>query len=94
MSSPAINEEAIAKVEAEITEVKAEIKAVEAEIKAATDKEEKTALRADKKDKVDRLKTLDARLTMLLQQGSVSDSGKFPSAFSFSCSFSCSCSCP
>ncbi len=77
----------ITDVKAEITEVKAKIEALEKEIKALKDKDEKTALRSDKKDAVDRLKMLDARLTMLLQQrSSTTDSGK-------SCSCSCSCSC-
>jgi hypothetical protein len=69
----------IEKVEAEITDVKANIKELQVEIKASKDRDEKTALRSDKKDAVDRLKMLDARLTMLLQQrSSTTDSGKCP----------------
>jgi hypothetical protein len=79
----------IEKVEAEITEVKANIKELEKEIKASKDRDEKERLVSKETDAVDRLKMLDARLTMLLQQrSSTTDSGKY-----CSCSCSCYCSC-
>jgi hypothetical protein len=91
MSSPAINEGAIAKVEAEIKKVNDKIDGVELKIEAETDKDEKAALR--EKEKQLRV-TLNKWIDRLNQLGSssASDSGKFPPACS--CSYSCSCSRP
>jgi chromosome segregation ATPase len=87
MSSPAINEEAIAKVEAKIENVEANIIAVEAEIKAeANEKKLDRLYDKEKQLRVTLNKWIDQLSDLRKQQGSASDSGKFLSA--------CFCSCP